>query len=68
MGQIYMNNESPSVLTHTLRLSDRILSEVPLYEFRCNMDISAADMAAQAFLGGAAGESEDSASADVSDR
>ena len=50
MGQIYMNNENPTVLIKTLRLADKVLSEVPLYEFRCNMDISAADMAAGAFL------------------
>ena len=50
MGQIYMNNEDPSVLMRTLRLADKILSGVPLYEFKCNMDISAAKMAAEAFL------------------
>ncbi len=50
MGQIYMNTQSPTALKNTLRLADKILSEVPLYEFRCNMDISAAEMAARAFL------------------
>lgn len=50
MGQIYMNNENAAALARTLRLADRILSGVPLYEFRCNMDKSAAAMAAKAFL------------------
>lgn len=50
MGQIYMNKDNPLTLTRTLRLADKVLSDIPLYEFRCNMDISAADMAAGAFL------------------
>ena len=50
MGQIYMNREDSAVITKTLRLSNRILSTVPLYEFSCNMDISAAKMAHDAFL------------------
>lgn len=50
IGQIYMNNENPIVLTRTLRLADKVLSQVPLYEFRCNMDVSAAEMAQSAFL------------------
>lgn len=49
MGQIYMNSSSPSVITSTLRLADKIISEIPLYEFRCNMDSSAAIMAREAF-------------------
>ena len=49
MGQIYMNKENPFVLTRTLRLADKVLSEVPLYELRCNMDISASECAAEAF-------------------
>ena len=50
MGQIYMNKDNPLALTGTLKLADKVLSAVPLYEFRCNMDISAAEMAACAFL------------------
>ena len=49
MGQIYMNKENPLVLTRTLRLADKVLSEVPLSELKCNMDISAAECAAEAF-------------------
>ena len=51
MGQIYMNRNNPAVIMRTLKLSDKILSEVPLFEFRCNMDISAAEMAHEAFIG-----------------
>lgn len=50
MGQIYMNKDNPMTLTRTLRLADKVLSDIPLYEFRCNMDVSAAEMAAEAFL------------------
>jgi len=50
MGQIYMNKENPLALTRTLGLADKILSGTALYEFRCNMDISAAEMAKDAFL------------------
>ncbi len=52
MGQIYMNNDNPLAAAKTLTLADKVLSEVPLYEFGCNMDISAAEMAAEAFLSG----------------
>ncbi len=50
MGQIYMNTENPTALTKTLRFANKALSEIPLYEFKCNMDISAAKMAKDAFL------------------
>ena len=51
MGQIYMNKEAPVALVRTLKLADKILSKTPLYNFKCNMDISAAEMAARAFCG-----------------
>jgi len=50
MGQIYINKDNPAFLVKTLRLADKVLSEVPLYELRCNMDLSAAEMAKNAFL------------------
>ena len=50
MGQIYMNAENPLAMTRTLRFANKALSEIPLYEFKCNMDISAAEMAKEAFL------------------
>jgi hypothetical protein len=50
MGQIYINKDNPTFLVKTLRLADKVLSDVPLYELRCNMDPSAADMAKNAFL------------------
>ena len=50
MGQIYINKDNPAFLVKTLRLADKVLSEVPLYELRCNMDSSAAEMAKNAFL------------------
>ena len=52
MGQIYINGENPRAVASTLRLANKILSEVSLYEFRCNKDIEAAEMAEEAFLGG----------------
>ena len=51
MGQIYMNKENPAVLSKTLRLAGRLLSEIPLYELHCNMDLSAAEMAMEALCG-----------------
>ena len=51
MGQIYINNLDGLAVIRTLRLADKILTEVPLYEFRCNMSVDAAKMAASAFLG-----------------
>ncbi len=51
MGQIYMNRNDSAVILRTLRLSDKILSSVSLFEFKCNMDISAAEMAYGAFIG-----------------
>ena len=54
MAQIYINGEDPLAVARTLRLANKILSDVPLYEFRCNMDLSAAEMARDAFLGNGA--------------
>ena len=34
----------PEYMLHTLDLLDRLLSSVPLYDFGCNMDISAAEL------------------------
>ena len=51
MGQMYINSLDGMSAIRTLRLADKILSDTPLYEFRCNMDVSAAKMAAEAFLG-----------------
>ena len=51
MNQIYINDKNPSATIGTLRLADKILSSAALYEFRCNKDISAAEMAREAFLG-----------------
>ena len=50
MGQIYINKDNPTFLVKTLRLADKVLSGVPLYELRCNMDVSAAEMARSAFI------------------
>ena len=50
MGQIYMNKANSAVILRTLRISDKILSQVPLFEFSCNMDTEAAEMAHDAFL------------------
>ena len=50
MGQIYINNLDGMSALRTLRLADKILSDTPLFEFRCNMDVSAAEMAERAFL------------------
>lgn len=50
MGQMYISNLDRISALKTLRLADKILSEVPLYEFRCNMDVSAAKMAEKAFI------------------
>ena len=52
MAQIYINDKNPAAVSKTLRLAGRILSEVQLFEFRCNKDISAAEMAEKAFFGG----------------
>ena len=51
MSQIYINGDSPLAVARTLKLANRILTDTPLYEFRCNKDISAAEMAKEAFLG-----------------
>lgn len=51
MSQIYINGNNPLAVARTLKLADRILTDVSLYEFRCNKDISAAEMAKEAFLG-----------------
>ena len=53
MAQIYINDKNPVAVSKTLRLASRILSEAELFEFRCNKDISAAEMAEKAFFGGA---------------
>ena len=36
--------EDPEKMMHTLEMLDSILSRVPLYDFGCNMDISAAEL------------------------
>ena len=50
MKQIYISNSSADKTLNILRLSNKIISTTPLFEFRCNMDISAAEMAHYAFL------------------
>ena len=54
MAQIYIGADNSLAVARTLRLANKILSKTPLYEFRCNMDLSAAEMAKDAFLGSGA--------------
>ena len=49
MNQIYINRKSASALSETMRLADRILESVNLYDLKCNMDREAARVAHRAF-------------------
>lgn len=48
VSQMYLDREEASGLLLSMRLADRILSSVALFEFECNMDAEAARVARQA--------------------
>lgn len=50
MNQIYIDRKSAASLSVTMRLADRILESVGLYDFKCNMDQEAARVAYRAFV------------------
>lgn len=52
MNQIYLAKGDVRILSRSMRLADRILSSVPLYEFECNMTHEAAQMTYEAFVRG----------------
>lgn len=52
MNQIYLAKKDALMMSRTLRLADRILRSVPLYELECNMDIEAARVAYKALTSG----------------
>lgn len=52
MNQIYLAKGNVSALSRSMRLADRILTSVPLYEFECNMDHDAAQTTYEAFVRG----------------
>lgn len=50
VSQIYLPKEADGIIK-TMRLADRVISKVRLVDLRCNMDISAADVAYGALRG-----------------
>lgn len=52
MNQIYLGKKDAAMISRTMRLADRILKSVPLYELECNMDPEAAHVAYRAFKSG----------------
>lgn len=52
MNQVYLSKENVPRLTLSMRVSDRLISGVPLYELECNMEPEAARVAFAAFVDG----------------
>ncbi|MBQ4071005.1 MAG: hypothetical protein IJD51_01140 [Clostridia bacterium] len=52
MNQVYLPRENAAVLVRSMRVCDRLISGVPLYEFECNMDPEAAHVTYAAFVNG----------------
>ena len=52
MNQIYLGKKDALMLSRTMRLADKILKCVPLYQLECNMDPEAAHVAYRALVGG----------------
>ena len=52
MNQIYLSKTDVLALTRSMRVCNRLLSGVPLYEFECNMDPDAAHVTRDAFVSG----------------
>lgn len=50
MNQIYISKTNPLSIMGTMRIADRILSAVPLYELWCNMDPEAARVSYDALV------------------
>ena len=52
MNQVYLSKQSVPLLVRSMRLCDRLLSSVPLYELECNMDKKAAHVSYEALVRG----------------
>ena len=52
MNQIYLSKTDVLALTRSMRVCNRLISGVPLYEFECNMDPDAAYVTRDAFVFG----------------
>ncbi len=52
MNQIYLSKTDVLALTRSMRVADKLLCGVPLYEFECNMEPSAAHVTFDAFVNG----------------
>lgn len=52
MNQIYLSKTDVLALTRSMRVADRLLCGVPLYEFECNMEPEAAHVTFDAFING----------------
>ena len=52
MNQIYLSKNDAPALIRSMRVADRLITGVPLYEFECNMDVEAARVSFDAFLNG----------------
>ena len=50
MNQIYLGKKDALMISRTMRLADKILKCVPLYQLECNMDPEAAHVAYRAFV------------------
>ena len=52
MNQVYISKVNVLSLTRSMRVCNKLLSGVPLYEFECNMDPDAAHVTRDAFISG----------------
>ncbi len=52
MNQVYLSKQSPIMTMKSMRLCDRLLSLIPLYELECNMEREAALVSFDALVSG----------------
>ena len=52
MNQIYLSKTDTLALTRSIRVCNKLISGVPLYEFECNMNPDAAHVTRDAFVSG----------------